>query len=267
MQHLQTSDLHVLLLEPSDTQCKIITSYLNQQSVFNVNVCKDIASAKAYIETDKPDLLISAMHLPDGISIDLVKSIKLQDSEGDMAVMLVSSEDRREKLEEYKQSGVISILPKPFNEVQLKRGLTATLQLLNKEELDLESYDIDSLRVLVVDDSMLARNHISRVLKGMGIENLMEAENGSQALTLIKEHEFDLVVTDYNMPEMDGRELSEYIRFNTETAHIPIIMVTSEDANSPHMANIQHTGVNALCDKPFAPSEVKHMLVALLSEA
>ena len=59
------------------------------------------------------------------------------------------------------------------------------------------------------------------------------------------------------MPEMDGRELSEFIRYNPSTAHIPIIMVTSESINSPHMANIQQTGVNALCDKPFEPEEVK----------
>jgi len=86
------------------------------------------------------------------------------------------------------------------------------------------------------------------------------------ALTLVKDEAFDLVVTDYNMPEMDGRELSEFIRFNPETSHIPIIMVTSEAANSLHMANIQQTGVNALCDKPFEPNEVRTMLAALLSD-
>ena len=84
------------------------------------------------------------------------------------------------------------------------------------------------------------------------------------ALTFIKDEAFDLVVTDYNMPEMDGRELSEFIRFNPETTHIPIIMVTSESADSAHMANIQQTGVNALCDKPFEPTEVRQMLAALL---
>ena len=67
-------------------------------------------------------------------------------------------------------------------------------------------------------------------------------------------------------PEMDGRELSEFIRFNPETSHIPIIMVTSEASDSMHMLNIQQTGVNALCDKPFEPTEVRAMLAALLGE-
>ena len=51
-----------------------------------------------------------------------------------------------------------------------------------------------------------------RVLENLGIRNFTEAENGKQAVGLIQQHYFDLVVTDYNMPEMDGRELTEYIR-------------------------------------------------------
>ena len=76
----------------------------------------------------------------------------------------------------------------------------------------------------------------------------------------------DIVVLDLNMPEMDGRELSEFIRFNSETSHIPIIMVTSESVNSLHMANIHQTGVNALCDKPFEVEQVKMLLISLLEE-
>jgi two-component system, chemotaxis family, chemotaxis protein CheY len=102
------------------------------------------------------------------------------------------------------------------------------------------------------------------VLKSMGLHNILEAENGAQALTLLKDHTFDIVFTDYNMPEMDGRELSEFIRFNPETAHLPIIMVTSESSSSLHMANIHQTGINALCNKPFEITEVRKMLVNLL---
>jgi two-component system chemotaxis response regulator CheY len=161
---------------------------------------------------------------------------------------------------------VAAILPKPFKPVHLSRALRASLDLINSEELDLDLFDVHQVRVLLVDDSRLARNHIRRVLEGMGLQKIMEAENGAMALTLIHENTFDLVVTDYNMPEMDGRELAEFIRFNPETAHVPIIMVTSESTDSLHMANIQQTGVNALCDKPFEASEVRRMLASLLSE-
>jgi two-component system chemotaxis response regulator CheY len=148
----------------------------------------------------------------------------------------------------------------------LQRGLNASLQLLNSENLDLASFDIKAVRVLLVDDSRLARNHIRRVLENMGIKKITEAENGAHALTFLKDDEFDLVVTDYNMPEMDGRELSEFIRYNPSTTHIPIIMVTSESTDSAHMTNIQQTGVNALCDKPFESDQVRQILASLLDK-
>ena len=206
------------------------------------------------------------MYFEDGTGLDIIKKIKNDETLASTPFMLVSSENRVEKLEEFKQSGVAAILPKPFTPENLSRALNASLDLINSEELDLELFDIQSVRVMLVDDSKLARNHIRRVLNSLGLKNILEAENGATALTLLKDNTFDLVVTDYNMPEMDGRELSEFIRFNPDTAHIPIIMVTSESTSSLHMANIHQTGVNALCDKPFEVNEVRSMLVSLLSQ-
>ena len=74
---------------------------------------------------------------------------------------------------------------------------------------------------------------------------------------------FDLVVTDFNMPEVDGRELTRYIREQSQQSHLPILMVTSE-SQAAHLANIEKDGVNALCDKPFEPKFVKEILYRLL---
>ncbi len=266
MHQLTISDLHILLIEPSDMQQKLITQMLAEQGIKLVTCVGELSAASESIQQNPPDLIVSALHFSDGESIALLTKLKNDPKTADISFMLVSSEDRLEKLEAFKQAGVIAILPKPFEIIHLKRALNASLHMLNTEEISLTSFDIIDVSVLVVDDSMMARNHIVRVLKGMGLEKIAQAENGAQALTLVKEQAFDLIVTDYNMPEMDGRELSEFIRFNPSTSHIPIIMVTSESMDSPHMANIQQTGVNALCDKPFEPDEVKQMLMALLSE-
>ena len=266
MEKLSISDLHIVLVEPSDTQRKIITSLLMQENVREIDAVSSIAEAKEAIEAHSADLVVSAMYFEDGTAIELLKFIKDSPELASIPFMLVSSENRTVKLEEFKQAGVAAILPKPFEPLHLSRALNASLDLINHDELDLELFDVQEVRVLLVDDSRLARNHIRRVLEGMGLKKITEAENGAMALTHIKDSEFDLVVTDYNMPEMDGRELSEFIRYNPETAHIPIIMVTSESQDSVHMANIQQTGVNALCDKPFEPTEVRAMLAALLGE-
>lgn len=267
MQNLSLSDLNILLVEPSDTQRKIISSVLLQQNVASIEGVANLAEARQTLIKHTPDLVISAMYFKDGSGLDLLKEIKNSGENEGIPFMLVSSEDSVSRLEEFKQAGVVAILPKPFDIVHLQRALSASLDSINTEELALELFDTQQVRVLLVDDSRLARNHIRRVLEGMGLRKIDEAENGSMALTLLKDNTYDLVVTDYNMPEMDGRELSEFIRFTPKTAHIPIIMVTSEAANSAHMANIQQTGVNALCDKPFEPAEVRAMLAALLGSS
>ncbi len=266
MEKLLIPDLNIMLVEPSDTQRKIITQLLIKENVSGVDPVSNLAEAKAALTAHSSDVIVSAMYYDDGTAIDLLKFIKEHTELAAVPFMLVSSENRLAKLEEFKQAGVAAILPKPFDPLNLARALKASLDLINTDELDLEFFDIHTVRVLLVDDSKLARNHIRRVLEGMGLKLITEAVNGAEALTYIKDSEFDLVVTDYNMPEMDGRELAEYIRFNPQTAHIPIIMVTSESADSAHMTNIQQTGVNALCDKPFESAEVRKMLAALLSE-
>lgn len=266
MERISLSDLNILLVEPSDTQRKIISSLLIKADVGEIDAVSTVAEAKSALKSHGSDVIVSAMYFEDGTGLDLITAIKGESETASIPFMLISSENKVAKLEEFKQAGVAAILPKPFQPVHLSRALNATLDLINSEELDLELFDIHQVRVLLVDDSRLARNHIRRVLEGMGLQNIMEAENGAMALTLIHDNTFDLVVTDYNMPEMDGRELSEFIRFNPDTAHVPIIMVTSESTESLHMANIQQTGVNALCDKPFEASEVRRMLASLLSE-
>lgn len=259
------TDLNILLVEPSDTQKKIINKHLKESCVNYIENASNLAQAKAAIDAHQPDLVISAMYFEDGTGLELFHAIKTRDETESIPCMLISSEYRPEKLEEFKQAGVVAILPKPFEPVHLERALNATLELLNTDELNLELFDVHDVRVLLVDDSKTARRHIRRVLEKMGLQHITEAENGANALSALKQSTFDLVVTDYNMPEMDGRELSEFIRFNTATAHLPIIMVTSE-ANNTSMKNIQQTGVNALCDKPFEPAEVKQILVNLLNK-
>jgi two-component system chemotaxis response regulator CheY len=266
MYRLALSEISIILVESSDTQCRIIIKQLAAAGIHQVEAVGSVKQAIEAITKHGANLVVSAMYFNDGTGLDIIKHIKNDESLASTEFMLVSSENRVEKLEEFKQSGVAAILPKPFTPEYLANALRATLDLMNYDELDIEFFDVQYVRVLLVDDSKLARNHIRRVLNVLGLQKIIEAENGAQALTILKENTFDLVVTDYNMPEMDGRELSEFIRFNPETAHIPIIMVTSESNSSLQMANIYQTGVNALCDKPFEVNEIRKLLASLLGQ-
>ncbi len=263
MTTMNPSDVSILVVEPSDTQRKIITKELKKQGVTELSEAKNITDAYEIIEKHSYDLITSAMYFDDGTGLDLLKKVRANEKIAETSFMLVSSEYKRESLEEFKQSGVIAILPKPFTHDHLASAINTTMDLLTADELDLEYFDVHEIRVLLVDDSRLARNHIKRVLNNLGLMKITEAVDGQQAINLMDDTMFDLVVTDYNMPEVDGRELTRYIREQSQQSHIPVLMVTSEK-NDTHLANIEQDGVNALCDKPFEPQLVKQILYKLL---
>ena len=92
----------------------------------------------------------------------------------------------------------------------------------------------------------------------------IEAENGSVAAGILADTMVDLVITDYNMPEMDGKALVDFIRQQSWQASVPILMVTSE-ADMGRLAAIESAGVSGICDKPFEAHVVRDLLGRLLA--
>jgi len=258
------ANLSILLVEPSEVQQKIIIKSLAESGVKQVETAATQAQVLSLLESYHPDLVISSMYLSDGTADSLLQKIRLNPAKEHQPFMLISSERNKKYLEQLRQSGVLAILPKPFSAKAITRALKATLDIISEEEVDLDHFDVTLLRVLVVDDSRFARKHIIRVLAGMGIPEPVEAENGKEAIAHLSEQSFDLIVTDYNMPEMDGRELTETVRGSNAYSHIPILMVSSE-ANDTHLANIAQAGVDAICDKPFEPATVRELLYKIMS--
>jgi len=167
-------------------------------------------------------------------------------------------------LDPIRQAGVIAILPKPFDPDDLRKALYSTVEFIAPDENALADIILDDLKTLVVDDSPLARKHISRVLGNLGISDITTAENGVDAISKIESNFFDLVVTDYNMPEMDGETLTRFIREQSSQRSIPILMVTSEGDQS-RLSAVQQAGVSGICDKPFDTISVKQMIRQLLA--
>ena len=184
--HLSPADLHILLVEPSDVQRKIIRKKLAEENVNQVVEAASMQQAMQHIAQHKPDAIACALHFADGTGEQLLKQLKADAATADIPFMLVSSESRKAQLEAFKQSGVVAILPKPFDAMQLGKALNAAVDLLSPAELELTLFDVHDVRVLVVDDSRLARNHIKRVLQNLGIQHLTEAEDGQQAIELLK---------------------------------------------------------------------------------
>jgi two-component system chemotaxis response regulator CheY len=263
MSLLSVNELEILLVEPSSTQQRIIDEQLQQLGAKHLEHAGSAAQALEQMRTRIPDLVISAMHLPDMTGTELVQAMRSDAALLDLAFMLISSETHIRYLEPLRQAGVIAILPKPFDLEQLRKSLLATLDFLQPGPLELKQFSPDELRILIVDDSFTSRRIIRQMLERLGIEQFAEAENGQQAIELIEKEFFDLIVTDYNMPEMDGEQLSQFIRNHSTQQSVPVLMVTSETDQS-RLAGIAQSGVSAVFDKPFTVDTLRTTIERVL---
>lgn len=262
-QSITFGDLSVALVEPSTTQQRIIVNHLQTLGVVNTICYQTKAAALAGINESVPDLMISAMHLSDGTGTELAQALRKDTRTADLLFMLVSSETAYRYLEPLKQAGVVAILPKPFQASDLRRALNTTLDFLLPEENQANVVAVEEMNVLVVDDSLTARHQIRRVLNNMGIAKVIEVANGREAIEQIQKNFFDLIVTDYNMPEIDGQQLTRYVREESAQQSVPILMVTSM-SDETRLAQVQQSGVSAICDKPFEPSGIKNLVRKML---
>jgi two-component system chemotaxis response regulator CheY len=94
------------------------------------------------------------------------------------------------------------------------------------------------------------RRIITNVLKQLGYENIIEAEDGTKALSILESQSVDFVITDWNMPQMSGLDLLKAIRANKDRKNIPVLMVTAEAMQENIIAAAQ-AGVNNYIVKPF----------------
>jgi len=263
MESISIHELFITVVEPSTMQQKIIERHLKSLNIQSLTFYDSGKKALECLQEDKPDLVISCMYLPDMTGIELINSIRKTPSIEDVPFMLVSSETSFAMLDPIRQAGVVAILPKPFDARDISRALYTTIEFINPDTSSLDDIDLENLETLVVDDSPLAQKHISRVLNNLGIKKICYADNGKIAIDIINKHFFDLVVTDYNMPEMDGGMLTKQIRENSNQKSIPILMVTSEGDES-RLAAVQQAGVSGICDKPFETETVKLLIKQML---
>ena len=119
------------------------------------------------------------------------------------------------------------------------------------------------MKVLVVDDFSTMRKIIKNNLKGMGFNNIVEAENGQKALEELKKESVGLIISDWNMPVMTGIELLKAVRGDAGLKSIPFIMVTAE-GQKDNVMEAAKAGVSNYVVKPFTPDTFSEKLQKVL---
>ena len=106
------------------------------------------------------------------------------------------------------------------------------------------------MKILIVDDFSTMRRIIKNLLRDLGFINTQEADDGTTALPMLQNGNFDFVVTDWNMPGMQGIDLLKAIRADDKLKHLPVLMVTAESKREQIIQAAQ-AGVNGYVVKPF----------------
>lgn len=121
------------------------------------------------------------------------------------------------------------------------------------------------IKILLVDDFATMRKVIRNLLKQVGFENIVEAEDGVIALKTLKSQKIDLVVSDWNMPNMTGLELLKAVRADEELKATPFLMVTAEALQDNVIAAVK-AGVSNYIVKPFTAETLNEKITKILEK-
>jgi len=120
-----------------------------------------------------------------------------------------------------------------------------------------------NINILIVDDYKTMLRIVRSLLNQIGFNNVDEAANGAEAMNRLREKNYDLIISDWNMEPMTGLELLKAVRANDKTKNVPFIMVTAE-SKTDNVIAAKQAGVNNYIVKPFNAETLKAKLAAVL---
>jgi len=124
------------------------------------------------------------------------------------------------------------------------------------------------IRALIVDDSSVMRKIVERALRQAGLDAMVvyEAGSGTEAIDLLRAQEVDLILSDINMPSMDGLEFLRQMRAQNLAQGVPVVMITTESSEE-HVKQAIQAGARGYIRKPFTADQVKERVLPLLQPA
>ncbi len=127
---------------------------------------------------------------------------------------------------------------------------------------------MNEIRALIVDDSSVMRKIVERALRQAGLElkEVHEAGSGVEGIEVLRSSSVDLILSDINMPSMDGLEFLRQIRAQNLAAGVPVVMITTESSEE-HVKQAIQAGARGYIRKPFTPEQVKERVLPLVKAA
>lgn len=265
---------HVLVIDDNTSNCHLMRGIFEYLDI-SCSICMSGKGALVLVEKSiaehKPfDLIISDHQMPVMDGITLIKEVKkLLKDQPQPFILMLSSLEKNMYQEEAEKIGIDKFLNKPVKLHELNFILSSVFErtdnvvkTTNGSVPRIEKIGED-LSILVAEDDAMNMLLISEVLKKMGF-NVIKAQNGREAVELLKDHEPVLIFMDINMPEMDGYTATRLIRESGSHKSIPIIALTA-DAMKEDQERCFEAGMNGHISKPFKIEEIKKTMKDILN--
>lgn len=123
--------------------------------------------------------------------------------------------------------------------------------------------DLSNYPLLVVDDFATMRRIVSNLLREAGITNITEAEDGTEALRKLENGNFKFIISDWNMPNMNGLELLKAVRSSPQLQHLPFLLITAE-ARKDNIVDAAQAGADGYIVKPFTANILNEKIMMIL---
>lgn len=252
----------IFILDSSQMYTKILRSHLENSST---SVETATVAAKALLRIIKwgPDLLITGVEVGNINGYELCFVLKMIPDFAGMPIILMSAHDEDMVLRKAADAGADYYVHKDQKLVtNIKKAIEDLLpRSYGISQQDSEKRPINN--VLIVDDSSIMRKMIRNILTGIGIEKIFEAADGIEGLQKLRESDVDLVLTDWNMPRMNGLEFVRSIRKIYKHKDLFVAMVTSEKLDDIDQA--LEAGANGYLCKPFNVQSMKNLVAGFAS--
>jgi len=229
----------ILIIEDNKTLAKLMAKKIKSELNLEVDVAYKLSEAKLFLKMYKYFVTLLDLNLPDAPNGEVVDYVL---SKGNHAIVLSGNIDK-EFRKKILQKNIIDYVNK--SGVDDINYIISTISRLQKNQ---------NHKVLVVDDSMVFRKTMKDMLENLFF-NVITVAHGEEALGMLTVHpDISLVITDYNMPVMDGLELTHEIRKESNKSELSIIAISSNNDDEINALFLKH-GANDYIKKPFSKEE------------
>ncbi|MGB5792425.1 diguanylate cyclase [Poseidonibacter sp.] len=240
---------NLLIVDNSIVIINVLKDMFSEKNDFKIFIAKSLNDVKDLIENQKFFAAISNMVLPDALNGELLKVLE---KENIPTVVLTSNIDD-EVINKMNNHNIVDFIPKDSI-----YGLQSTYKLIN-----LLTY-IKNMNILVVEDSITCSSKIKEILSTL-LLNVIVAKDGEEALNILKnDSSISLIISDYDMPKMNGMELLKKIRKDKNYSSLPLVMISATQ-NSDLKIKLYKNGVNDIISKPFLKDELKAKILNIFS--